>query len=237
MELLEHDILRLISRLAFWADTFFSGALEARARLSLAHWRLDRFLRRYGEDSEIGSRAQERAADAQFAAEYWTYGSETVRNEIDIAIRSGVSRVDLRLLSLNRSLVVKESRLTVVPGRLPTTLTSIAIAVLSGVCVALILVASLSAAETRHKTLFVLWLAVALAYILWKWRQRQRLISDARRRVLDYLKHRGPVPNVSRLRRKWPHVAFHAPWHPPSAGSPTRSEYRNLQPQRRRQRS
>jgi hypothetical protein len=237
VELLEHEILRLIWRLAYWADTFFSGALEARTRLALASCRLHRILRKHGEDSDIRSKAQCRAADAQFAAEYWTEGSQKLRNEIDIAIRSGVSSVDLRLLSLNRVLVVEEDKLAVLSERSPKSLTPIAIAVLSGMCVSLILFIAFSDAATRHKILLVFWLAAALSYLLLKWHQRWRLVSGAQRRVAEYLKHRGPVPNVSRLRRKWPHVALTPTWNPPSPGSPTRSEYRNLRPQKRRQRS
>jgi hypothetical protein len=229
--------LRLIWRPAYWLDTFFSGALEARVRLGLARWSLAKVLRLHGEDSAIGSRAQDRAAEFQFAAEYWTDGSEKLRGEIDIALRSGVRRADLRLLSLNRILVAKEGTLAVLSGTSPRTLTSIATAALICLCLVLIIVTLFSAVQTLHKVFLVSSLAAALSYLSHKWRQRQRLLSEARRRVINHLEHRGPVPNVSHLRRRWPHVTYLPTWSPPSTESPTGSEYRNLQPQRRRQRS
>ena len=228
MELMEHDILRLISRLAVWLDTFFSGALEARARLRLANWRLERVLREHGEDSEIVSRGLDRVANAQFAAEYWMDGSARLRKEIDVALNSGVSHWDLRLLSLNRLLVVEEGKLAVVPGWSSAKLTPVAIFVCVGVFIALIALTASSGAETRPKIAILCVLAASLTYLVVKWHQRCSLISHARRRVLDYLEHRGPVSNVSRLPRKWPRAAIEPTWNPPSAGAPTRSGYRNL---------
>lgn len=201
MERVKGHILRMIWQPAYWLDTFFSGALEARVRLRLARWCLAMVLRLRGEDSVIGSRAQDRAAESQFAAEYWTDGSEKLRNEIDIALRSGVRRADLRLLSLNRLLVAKEGTLAVRSRTSPRTLTSIAIAVLICMCLVLIIVTLFSAVQTLHKVFLVISLAAALSYFLQKWHQRRRLLSEARGRVIDYLEHRGPVPDVSHLGR------------------------------------
>jgi hypothetical protein len=229
MELVEDHILRLASRLALWLDTFFSGALEARIRLWLAHCRLERVLREHGEDSEIGRRAAEGTADAQFAAEYWMDGSERLRSEIDIALSSGVDPVDLRLLSLNKVLLVKEGELSVATGCSLRSLTPFVILVCVLTCVALTALTALSEVAHRHKIAIMSLLVAALVYLLGKWRQRRSMISGARRRVVEYLEHRGPVPNVSQLPRKWPHILAMPARHPPLAKSPQRPRYRNIQ--------
>jgi membrane protein implicated in regulation of membrane protease activity len=155
-------------------------------------------------------------------------GSEKLRKEIYIALKSGVSHWDLRLLSLNGILVSREEELVVVSRWSLKHLTPVAILSCILACIALIGLTACSVAETWLKTALICLLAASLTYLSRKWHQRRSLISESRRRVIDYLKRRGPVPNVTRLPGRWPLVVIEPTWIPRSAESPTRSRYRNL---------
>lgn len=103
----------LVQRLARALDYLFSGGPTIHVSIYLAERALSRMLEEHGEESEEAAVATEKLMQADFARSYLKAAPSDVRKAIRDAHRAGASEEDLRILSLNRELVVKDGLLQV----------------------------------------------------------------------------------------------------------------------------
>lgn len=177
-------------------DHLFSGGLTLQVGIYLAERALSRMLEEHGEESEEAAVATERLIQADFARGYWRAAPSYLRKAISEAHRAGASKEDLRILGLNRELVIQDGRLQVRSHWIVLPLTVAMAAVVLVGFLMLCAMATTAPAPFGIKAFVIAALLAAFSFLYWGWSLYASRAIEARRRLRAHLERQQVPSNI-----------------------------------------
>ena len=174
-------------------DHLFSGGLTLQLGVHHAESILKRALEEHGEESVETASATERLMQADFALHYWRAAPAELRKAIVAAKRAGADMEDLRILTLNRELVLQDGGLQVRTHRAALPLTVAMAAVVFVGFLMLCAMAATAPAPFAVKVGVVTALLALFSFLYWGWSlYASRAIQAGHRLRAHLAKQQGP---------------------------------------------
>lgn len=191
----------MIRRIGQALDHLISGGLTLRMGVHVAEKALSKALEQYGEESEAAAIATEELMQADFALRYWRTAPSDLRRAISAAQRAGAGSEDLRVLTLNRELVIQDGTLQV---RTPWVVLPLTIAMAAVAFVGFLMLCAMVATAPTPLSVKATLIAALLAIfsvLYWGWSLYTSRAMQAGRRLRAHLEHQQRPSNVVRFGR------------------------------------
>ena len=191
----------MIRRIGQALDHLISGGLTLRMGVHVAEKALSKALEQYGEESEAAAIATEELMQADFALRYWRTAPSDLRRAISAAQRAGAGSEDLRVLTLNRELVIQDGTLQV---RTPWVVLPLTIAMAAVAFVGFLMLCAMVATAPTPLSVKATLIAALLAIfsvLYWGWSLYTSRAMQAGRRLRAHLEHQQGPSNIVRFGR------------------------------------